>query len=112
MNETIEAIVRPNGKLYRPRSIRYQPWDNDNHYDGLCGVIVLGTHDVDRAKALAEEGCQHWYGLHADRPDIDWFRLTYVGGELVWTRDAERGAAGIKFTAVDWYEPPGGAGDA
>lgn len=102
MAEPTEVITRPNGKPYRARSIRCRGWENDG-YDNAdsCGVVVLGTHDVERAERFAENCCQGWYSLHAAKPEVGWFRLSYSYGELRWIDDPTRGAAGVMFTAVE-----------
>jgi hypothetical protein len=103
--QPFEVIARPNGKSYRPRGIRCRRWENDGYgnEDG-CGVVALGTHDMELAAELAEGGCQHWYNLHAAKPEVGWWRLGYSYGELRWFDDPERGAAGVIFTAVELDE--------
>lgn len=91
-------IMRPNGKVYRPRKIRTESWDNEED----TGVIVLGTHDVERAHLLAVEGCRYFFGCqYAINPDVDWFRQGYQYGDPMWFRDDVRGSAGVMFTASD-----------
>ena len=53
MSETkdIPPVERPNGKLYQARKIvAYVVGEEDE------GVIVLGTHDQQRAQVLADHG--------------------------------------------------------
>ena len=45
-----EVIARPNGKPYRPRRVVAYGVGEDAE-----GVVVLGTHDLARAQALADE---------------------------------------------------------
>lgn len=95
---TPPPVERPNGKLYRPRLIRTECWDNEDDR----GVIILGTHDIEQAHALAVEGCRYFHGCqYAINPDVDWFRQAFQHGDPVWIRDGVRGAAGVKFTASD-----------
>lgn len=99
-DERLPVIIRPNGKPYRPRSVKAHSWDNeeDQGPGADCGVVVLGTHDVVRAQPLAERACDAWFGVkHAITPEIGWFRRAYHG----WMRDTKRGAAGVMFTASD-----------
>lgn len=95
------AIPRPNGRLYRPRSIRVQAWENDD-WPETCGVIVLGTHDLTVARPLAEQWCRRWHGAtYAIDPALGWWRAGYHYGRPMWFRDETRGAAGISWTASD-----------
>lgn len=99
-----ETILRPNGKSYRPRKVVAHAWEND---DWPVGVVIIGTHDLERAGKFAEEMCQYWYGLHATKPSVDWFRDGFESGKRVWVRDPNHGRAGVMFTASD--EPGGKA---
>lgn len=95
-----EPIQRPNGKLYRPRKIiAHAVADEDG---ATSGVIVLGTHDIERARKLADECAAAWVasGYVATSPDRGWFREGFEGGELRWLRDEERGRAGVCFREI------------
>lgn len=96
-----ELLTRPNGKPYCPRSVRVHRWEDDADTGYTCGVIVLGTHDLERAQRLAERACQHWYGMHAFTPHPGWYRLGIRRGEPTWIVDTVRGAAGVHFTASE-----------
>lgn len=96
----LEPIVRPNGKIYRPRKIAVSYCE-----EGACAdacVIVLGTHDLAVAwpHALAEAR----YRLSVD-PDPHgspgWWRDVIRNGERVWEYDDVRGRAGINFAIED-----------
>lgn len=94
------AITRPNGKLYRPRKVTANAVVDED--EALCGVIVLGTHDVDRAARLAAEYAR-WQlgaGYTAAGPLAGWFREGYESGHLRWLDDSERGRAGVWFREI------------
>lgn len=105
MTSGLEPVMRPNGKPYRPRKVVAHRWDNNDDGPGhRHGVIVLGTHDIDRARALAQEALDWWHGedaSYATRPEVDWFRNGMQGGGRVWVRDEVHGAAGVLFTGSD-----------
>jgi hypothetical protein len=102
MSDRPPPIERPNGKLYRPRGVVAHRWENpDAPWADECGVIVIGTHDIERARPLATEAIQRWFDadMIAVRPVVDWYRLTYHYGAMTWKRDPVRGGAGVEFTA-------------
>lgn len=98
----LPSIVRPNGKVYRPRKIAVEPWDNDTWgRDESCGVVVYGTHDEALAQKLADEEIKRrwdsdWVGINEGR---GWFRAAYRYGDLVIVDDEVRGRAGVYFRA-------------
>lgn len=98
----LPSIVRPNGKVYRPRKIVVQPWDNDTSgRDESCGVIVYGTHDENLAQGLADAEIKRlwdsdWIGINEG---CGWFRSAYRYGDLVIVDDEVHGRAGIYFRA-------------
>lgn len=98
---TPAQVVRPNGKTYRARKVRMCVWDNGGYHNDDKGVVVLGTHDVEQATAVAHEGVRYWFDheLIATKPEVGWFRLGYHFGEQSWMRDQIKGAAGVMFTA-------------
>jgi len=98
-----EGIVRPDGRVYRPRSsrLRIRAW-GDADPVGPCGVIVFGTLDVDRALPHARSACAYWYdGSTVTNPLPGWYRDGFFWGERRWIRDDRRGAPGVSFT----YDP-------
>lgn len=98
-----EVIVRPNGKPYRPRSIRVVGWDVDWRDDTLWQVAVLGTHDIAVARQYAA------FGYHCPfliNPEAGWVRLGMYRGEPTWIHDDVRGAACVIFDESD--DPPVG----
>ncbi len=99
-------IVRPNGKLYKPTKVIAYAWDNRDVTDDECGIVVLGTHDVDRARRLAESALDWPLGLGmpyyiATKADIGWFRQGYNSWGPAWISDEVRGRAGVMFWATD-----------
>lgn len=104
-------LTRPNGRQFRPRKITVERWENSVHNDA-CGVVVLGTHDVEAARVLAQDAIQGWAdtpGVVPTKPEVGWWRLTYAGarGHRCWTSDESNGRAGVMFTAD--YDTQGGA---
>ena len=94
----LPIIVRPNGRTYRPRKIIAYAWAGYDDY----GVIVFGTHDVERAEPLALDACRSWFGASGvTAPRNVWFRDGRVNGERCWFPDEERGRPGVMFEASD-----------
>jgi hypothetical protein len=97
------AIRRPNGKVYRPRKVVVRTWDNEEAYGVFddYGVFVLGTHNIVAAEPLATERIRRQWDsdLVAVKPERRWVRLGYLGGELAWIEDPERGRAAVQFHA-------------
>jgi hypothetical protein len=99
MMET-EVIQRPNGKAYRPRKvIAYSVTDE---YEEICGVLVLGTHDIARARVLADELVAHYVDSCevAAEPETGWWRDRFESGRLRWAADEVRGRAGVLFQKI------------
>jgi hypothetical protein len=95
-------LTRPNGKPYRPRSeIRVEHFTNQ---DDCTAIVVIGTHDVDRARELALP----WWENEYDRADFPegvrrWWRLVpwgYDGG--TWLEDEVRGRPVVTFEPDPW----------
>lgn len=106
---TGDTISRPDGRIYRSRKvIAYAVVDED---EIVCGVMVLGTHDVGRAKPLAD-----WLaadttgrGFAAIDPETGWWRDGFECGRRRWVRDPEGGRAGVWFREiVERSEPAAG----
>lgn len=102
----LPVIIRPNGKPYRPRKIVVQAWENDDtgsEWEG--GAVVLGTHDVERARPLAADLIRRVFDsrLQPVRPGLRWTRLGFDGArsEMVWIEDEERGRAAVWFEAEE-----------
>ena len=94
------AIRRPNGKLYRPRKVSCHAV-NDENLD-LVAVIVFGTHDIERARPLAEDCVRYWSDedCAAAEPVTGWWRDGYANGGRGWVNDSVAGRAGVWFEAV------------
>lgn len=93
---TLVEVIRPNGKIYRPRKpprwIRLDPdlYDRDAP-DGW--LYVLGTHDIQRAWNMVS-------GVNgADRSTAEqcWIRHTMRDNEHCYDLDEIRGAAAVTF---------------
>jgi hypothetical protein len=99
----MSGLIRPNGKPYRPRGVMAHAWENGPG-EGQ-GVVITGTHDVERAQEFADQMMRYWYGsdTEAGMPTIGWWRCSYLNGELRWHEDAERGAAGVMFTDTQGF---------
>jgi hypothetical protein len=104
MTPELVPIERPNGKVYRPRRIRAEAWENDDTWsEWRGGAVVLGTHDVELARPLATAAIRRHFDaeLVAADPEVGWWRLGFHFGELRWMPDPERGAAAVYFTAKE-----------
>lgn len=97
----LPAIERPNGKQYRPRKITGNAVGDENGC--VIAVIVLGTHDVERARPLAEDCARYWVdgGYTAANPEAGWWRNGFHWGEPTWIDDAVSGRAGVRFEVVE-----------
>ncbi len=102
----LTPVTRPNGKIYQPRKgpIAYL-LDNDDDWRAPCAqVLVVRTHDVARAHALALK-------LETVDPNPHpptWFRLMLRSGGQVWVGDSDpkswpacHGMPGMLFDVVD-----------
>lgn len=110
----LPAIERPNGKSYRPRSLRSRILGNE---DEITGVVVFGTHDVYTASSVAR------LDVRAAVNEWGWDDLDYtyvvdeVSARRVWWRqdlshfednephytytpDDDRGFAGVVFDVI------------
>ncbi|HEV2779093.1 MAG TPA: hypothetical protein VGX25_06780 [Actinophytocola sp.] len=99
----LEPITRPNGKVYRPRKVDVYPVDGDGWSEwDQPGVVVLGTHDIERARPLALRAVDFFHGVqYAVKPRTGWWRLGYQAGELRWIHDDVHGRAGVMFDGSD-----------
>jgi hypothetical protein len=95
----LPAIIRPNGKVYRPRKIRAIYCENQ--YGRRDDVFVLGTHDLSGALEFAAGEARYRIGhsefLMDALGEIGWWRESIDRGERVVIRDDVRGAAGVRF---------------
>jgi hypothetical protein len=97
----LPPVQRPNGKLYRPRKVSGHAVADED--DMVIAVIVLGTHDIERARPLAESCVRAWVdgGYTAVSPVTGWWREGFSMGELCWVDDEARGRAGVRFEAAE-----------
>jgi hypothetical protein len=96
MAESLEPVARPDGRLYRPRKVSVSfVFDDDEE----SGVMVLGMHDVPRAKTLAEDfaRCHIGAGTIAIKAVTGWWRDGFQGGRRTWIADEDHGRAGVLF---------------
>jgi hypothetical protein len=95
----LPAIVRPNGKTYRPRKIVVIPCENADEF----GAVVFGTHDVELATPLATEEIASRFDTRyaATDPVVGWWRDGYERGERVWVWDEQIGRAGVWFASAE-----------
>lgn len=96
------VITRPDGRLYRPRKVAAYAVTDPDDGDSLAGVMVLGTHDADRAKPLADSyaAWQLGSGYSAADPLAGWWRDGFAGGRRCWVDDPVTGRAGIWFREI------------
>lgn len=109
----LPAITRPNGAIYRPRTLTSRTLGDE---DETTGVVVFGTHDVEQAAGVArldvramnreigyrdDEGERYVLEEGTARPV--WWRqdLAYFDefnqARYYYTTDEEKGRAGIRF---------------
>jgi hypothetical protein len=102
MQDTIDLVpvTRPNGKTYRPRKPPRAYECEDQRY-GLSGVVVLGTHDIERAARLANGLLDEPVSLYPRRRE--WLRDGMSSGERQWMQDEVHGAPCVVFGA--WVDP-------
>lgn len=91
------TIERPNGKLYRSRKVVAQVVGEDPE-----GVLVLGTHDPERAQRLADQTATLAVGsgFAAAAPETGWWRDGMEHGERCWIYDEVNGRAGVMFREI------------
>lgn len=90
------AIVRPNGRVYRPRNAPWAVQVSDIE-DSDAYVLVFGTHDIEAARAIAQPAAAA-YLIDAH---TGWQRLAMRHGDQVYVDDEVRGAACVIFTESD-----------
>ena len=99
--ETLPPIQRPDGSIYRPRKVIAYPLDDDN-CDSMTSVVVFGTHDVGRAKALADRLVAEQFdsGYVAVTPRLVWWSDGWSYGRRTFENDSEKGRAGVHFIEI------------
>ena len=100
MTERPEVITRPDGRPYSPRKLVAHAVANDD--EDLVGVLVLGTHDVLRARALADKYVAWQIGddYAAVTYSTGWWRDGFEYGCRRWVPDPVRGRAGVMFEEI------------
>lgn len=95
----LPSIVRPDGRIYRPRKIAAHLVETTDDY----AVVVTGTHDVERARDLANILVAAEIGAtyRAAAPELAWLRDGMADGERAWIPDVRRGAAVVYFRQID-----------
>ncbi len=98
--EVVESITRPDGRVYRPRKVIAYAFASED--DWITGVVVLGTQDVTRARALADRLVlsELGRGYAAVDPETGWWHDGFQGGERIWIHDPVRGRAGVMFRDI------------
>jgi hypothetical protein len=98
--DPLAALTRPNGRPYRPRRVAAHALADED--DILCGVLVTGTHDRERALKLARELVAAELGRDYEPVESGsgWWRDGFEGGHRCWVADDERGAAGVIFGKI------------
>ncbi len=94
-----DATIRPNGKPYRPRKVNGHAVTDENNC--VVAVLVLGTHDIEQARPLAEHCAGLWEGGTAASPVTGWWRDGMQWGQRWWVYDEVRGRAGVRFEVVE-----------
>lgn len=95
MTELLVPVRRPNGKLYRPRKLVAFMLDAEPEN---TRVLVLGTHDVTRARALARLlVTAHDRGYEPVNPITGWWRSGIRNYATWFEQDERRGRAGVSF---------------
>lgn len=97
----METLTRPNGKPYRPRKPPRAEVFYD--WDGYSGVVVIGTHDPEKAADMARPLWEHDEPLPSGVRG--WWRLVpwCANGEYdrSWVDAPARGQAVVIFR-MDW----------
>ena len=90
-------IVRPNGKVWRPRKpLRFTEFST-NDYE--TGFVVFGTHDVEEALNLLGIYFSD-YGLDPEQAEVTWWRSvpwSDGGFDYSFITDPERGTPCVVF---------------
>lgn len=103
---TAPLLTRPNGMPYRPRSeVRVE---NYFTHDEQTAVIVIGTHDLDKAAKLA----RHTWDCDNNPAPLPvgvrrWWRLVpwdtgHGQGDQSWIDDPVRGRPVVTFEPEEW----------
>jgi hypothetical protein len=109
MANGLPPITRPDGRLYRPRKVVACAVNDGD--DLIGGVVVFGTHDVERAARLAQDftDWQIGRGYAPAVPLTVWWRDAMCSGQRTFEYDEKRGRAGVYFTEIVEAPVPAGA---
>lgn len=101
-NSAAEAavIVRPNGKIYRPRRPPVVIGFDDDHR-GINYVAVLRTHDEEFARSVARPFRCAYLVNPWEAPRLSWLRQTLRDGEPFYEFDDVHGAPCVLFEESD-----------
>lgn len=94
----LPAVERPNGKLYRPRTIRTEIIQGSWPYEDA--ILVLGTDNIDWAIDIARRVVSEYDGdLYPCQLGavFGWWRKGINHNERAWVYDSARGACGWSF---------------
>lgn len=96
----LTAVVRPNGRTYRPRKpprafeiMNYDAWGEVPGW-----IYVIGTNDIATAYQLASG---NWRGVDLGSAEQTWLRDTIRNGERCHEYDPVRGAPAVIF---EWFD--------
>lgn len=97
----LPPITRPDGRIYRPRAIKAHVLADED--DIMCGVMVTGTHDEERAASLARVlvASELGRGYEPVYSGCGWWRDGFECGRRCWVTDEVRGAAGVLFGRIE-----------
>lgn len=99
MNVDLVPVTRPDGRIYKPRKrpVAELLDNSDSDWRGPEQLVyVLRTHDIERARSLAERVA---VGYELKAPLQTWTRLTIRRGEPEFEYDAVRGVPVVIFEA-------------
>jgi hypothetical protein len=75
----------------------------------VTGIVVFGTHDPQRAQALADRHAG-WHapdgGIVAASPERVWWRDGFESGRRCWIADEVKGRAAVWFREFAEYQAP------
>lgn len=99
MTAKYPAIQRPDGRWYRPRKIEAVFTYDDDQIES--GVIVFGTHDINRARRLADRLVMR-YDAHlvAVDPVPCWIYRSISCGSIYLYPDDKLGRAAVQFSEL------------
>lgn len=92
-----DTVTRPDGRVYKSRKvIAHVLYDED---EVPCMVLVLGTHDIERAR-LPADSLAIFEGFEVGNPYTGWWRESIRDHRPRWVDDDVRGRAGVMFREI------------